>query len=104
MKQGAWAEADGVFSRLLATPGNEGIYSAMLGVARSRAGRREDSVQEMERIAQLVSELPAAHRLYAEALYRAGRKDKAEAEARQAIAIDPLDHEVRRLMLTEAAD
>lgn len=99
---GDWASAEQILTRLLATPGNEGIYSAMLGLCRARIGRGEAALSEMERTSMLITEVPAAHRLYAEALFMAGRRERAIEEARNAYTLDPLDHEARRLILTEA--
>ncbi|MFH1467482.1 MAG: tetratricopeptide repeat protein [Pseudomonadota bacterium] len=98
-----WVHAEQILTRMLATPGNEGIYSAMLGICRARIGRGDTALSEMERTSQLIADVPAVHRLYAEALFRAGRKEKAAEEARNAYTLDPLDHQARRLILTEAA-
>jgi tetratricopeptide (TPR) repeat protein len=101
MQQGEYAEAEGILQRLLATPGNEGIYSAMLGVARARTGRGAGGVAELERISKLVSDVPAAHRYYAEALFLAGEPTKAMEAARNAYRLDDLDHYARRLVSTQ---
>ncbi len=101
MRQRAYFEAEGVLTRLLATPGNEGLYSAMLGICRSRAGRSGGALSELERVAKLVSNVPAAHRLYAEALYRDGKIQEARDAARNAYTLDDLDHHARRLVLLE---
>ncbi len=101
MKQGEYLEAEGILTRLLATPGNEGLYSSMLGVARARIGRGDAGVTELERGAKLVANVPVAHRSYAEALYRAGRPEAAEEAARNAYTLDDLDHHARRLVLLQ---
>ncbi len=103
IRQGANLEAEGILSRLLATPGNEGIYSAMRAVARSRGGRERESLQEFQRLVKLVSGSPQAHRLYAEALFRAGQPELALEEAQNAYALDDLDHHARRLVLTQGS-
>ncbi len=100
MRQGKNLEAEGILTRLLATPGNEGIYSAMLGVSQSRAGRELESLTLFERLIKLVDTLPGAHRLYAEALFRAGQEETGLEEARKAYQLDDLDHHARRLVLT----
>ncbi len=104
MHQGSYFEAEGILTRLLATPGNDGIYAAMLGISRSRAGRGSGALAELERVAKLVSGVPAAHRLYAEALYREGQLPEARLAARNAFALDDLDHQARRLLLTEGQE
>jgi tetratricopeptide (TPR) repeat protein len=100
LQQGDYLGAEGILSRLLATPGNEGIYSAMLGIARARVGRGGSGVTELERISKLVSDIPGAHRYYAEALYLSGEVEAGDKAARDAYLLDDLDHHARRLVLT----
>jgi tetratricopeptide (TPR) repeat protein len=101
MRQGNYLEAEGILARMMATPGNEGIYSAMLGLARARIGRADGGVRELERVAKLVSDIPAAHRALAEALYRTGEAAKAGEAVRNAYSLDDLDHRARRLVLEQ---
>ncbi len=104
MRQGEYLEAEGVLQRMMATPGNEGLYSAMLGLAHARIGREDGGVTELERIAKLVADVPSAHRFLAEALYRSGQASKAEDAARDAYALDDLDHHARRLVLRQGGE
>jgi len=104
MRQGEYLEAEGILQRMMATPGNEGIYSAMLGLAHARIGRGDGGVKELERVTRLVSDVPTAHRSYAEALYRSGDASGAEAAARNAYALDDLDHQARRIVLLQGGE
>ena len=104
MRQGEYLEAEGILQRMMATPGNEGIYSAMLGLAHARIGRAKGGVTELERVAKLVSDVPSTHRFLAEALYRQGQSSKAEEAARNAYVLDDLDHHARRLVLRQGGE
>jgi tetratricopeptide (TPR) repeat protein len=104
MRQGEYLEAEGILARMMATPGNEGIYSAYLGLARSRIGRGDGGVKELERVAKLVSDVPSAHRALAEAKYRQGDATGGLQAARDAYALDDLDHYARRLILTQGGE
>ena len=101
MLQGEYLEAEGILARMMATPGNEGIYSAMLGLARARIGRADGGLHELERVSKLVGDVPAAHRAFAEALYRDGQAAKAAESIRNATSLDDLDHAARRLVLEQ---
>jgi len=104
MRQGEYLEAEGILQRMMATPGNEGLYSAMLGLAHARIGRSDGGVKELERIAKLVSDVPSAHRALSEALYRKGQASSAQDAARDAYGLDDLDHQARRLILLQGGE
>ncbi len=103
MRQGEYLEAEGILNRMMATPGNEGIYSAYLGLAKARIGRGDGGVKDLERVAKLEANVPTAHRFLAEARYRQGDATGGEAAARDAYLLDDLDHHARRLVLLQGA-
>lgn len=94
-----WEEAGVAAQRLVSTQGNAGLYATWLGLSLAHKGAFKESESVFERAYQSVDSWPGPHRMRAEALFLAGRKEEGIVQARRAWELDPADSTTRALVL-----
>jgi tetratricopeptide (TPR) repeat protein len=99
LERGDLVEAASIWKRLAATNGKEGLYAVFEGLALARLGQQAEAQAAFEQGFQSTQELPGVHRRRAFAYFLAGRRDEALSQAMETLRLDPLDHQVRKIML-----
>lgn len=86
---GRWAEAEAIFSQLLAERPSDVNALHLLGLVAQQQGRHARAIDLIAQASALAPQVPEIHNNLAEALRAAGRPDDAIAEYRAAIALNP---------------
>ena len=104
MRRGNLVEARTILDRLVSTQGKEGLYCAWFGLTLARLGEHRKAGLIFDRAFQAAENWPGLRRYHAEALFLAGKKEEALAEAANVWQLDPADHQVRRLVMVKSGE